>query len=62
MTTKERIESILEAETDVLENIPENLQGTERYEVSENACASMEEAIGSIDEAIESLQNIDGVG
>lgn len=30
--TKEQIESILEAETGVLENTPENLQGTDRYE------------------------------
>ncbi|MCM0708706.1 hypothetical protein NBH08_28040, partial [Faecalicatena sp. BF-R-105] len=37
---KERIESILEAETDVLENTPENLQGTDRYEIGENSCAS----------------------
>ena len=38
--TKEQIESILEAETGVLENTPENLQGTDRYEIGENSCAS----------------------
>lgn len=43
--TKEWIEFILEVETETLENVPESLQGTKRYEISENACSGMEDAM-----------------
>lgn len=46
-----QIEDILEEEQDCLDNIPENLQGTERYEKAENAVSMLEEVIDHIDEA-----------
>ena len=54
------IQMILEEETDYMENIPENLQGGERYGRAEEACESLEEAVDildyiSIDDSIESI-------
>lgn len=54
------IQIILEDETDYMENIPENLQGGERYERAEEACKSLEDAADtleyiSVDDPIEDI-------
>lgn len=38
-------------EQDALDNMPENLQNSERYETMESAIDALEDAISSIDEA-----------
>ena len=38
---KERLETVKEEEEEYLENIPENLQGSERYEKAEDGFFSM---------------------
>lgn len=43
------IQIILEEETDYMENIPENLQGGERYERAEDACESLEDAVDTLE-------------
>lgn len=43
------IQMILEDETDYMENIPENLQGGERYERAEEACESLEDAVDTLE-------------
>lgn len=40
------IEDIAADEQDYLDNIPENLQGSERYEAGENAVENLEDAKG----------------
>ena len=46
-------QSVLFDEEYALDNIPENLQGSERYEMSEEACYNLEMAIESLDEIID---------
>ena len=46
---KEEIEEIKDEEQEYLDNIPENLQLSERYEKAENAVSCLESAIDSID-------------
>lgn len=54
-TLKAEIEIILEAETDYLYNIPENLQGSEMYEKSEIAIVELESAETYLEDLINSL-------
>jgi len=40
------------------DNVPENLQGSEKYETSETACDYMQEAFDSLESAIGSIEEI----
>lgn len=51
------VSRVLDEEQDCLDNMPENLQSSERYERMEAAIDKLEEAIEQIDSAGE---NIDG--
>lgn len=52
----EQAQSIIEVAYDeeqcCLDNMPENLQSSERYETMENACECLSESINFIDDAI----------
>ena len=50
------VSQVLDAEEDALDNIPENLCGSERYEKIESAIDNLEDAIESIDNAKESIE------
>ena len=59
------VEEIRDEEQDYLENIPENLQGSERYETAESAVESLENAVDwfdkvDIDELISALEESKG--
>ena len=54
---QEEIESIRDEEDESRENMPENLQNSERYEQSETASANMDEAIEYISSACDSLES-----
>ena len=59
------VEEIRDEEQEYLENIPENLQGSERYETAESAVESLENAVGwfdnlDIDELISALEESKG--
>ena len=54
-TAKEMLEEILDDEQDYYDNIPENLQGSERSEASETAISLIEDAIGDLDSAIDNI-------
>lgn len=58
----DEVDAVKMEEEDVRDNTPENLQGTERYEICEAACAVMEEAVDLLNDVIEKLEEIDGVG
>lgn len=53
-TTLEEIQS---DEEEYRGNIPENLQGSERYERAEEACDSLESAVSSLSEVLEYLES-----
>ena len=53
---QDEIRVLLEEEEDYMNNIPENLQGSSRYEISEQAVENLQSAVDSIDEAISSLE------
>ena len=54
------VESIMNNEEEYRDNIPENLQGSERYERAEEACDYLQEAYDGIDDVINSLEEAKG--
>ena len=46
--------AVLDDEENCMDNLPENLQGSEKYEKMEEAVSSLEELIEHLEEAIES--------
>lgn len=63
------LSDVLDEESEAMDNIPENLQDSDRYLVCEESVDYLEDAINSIDsenpecaaEVIEILEQIDGV-
>lgn len=53
---KEQITNVISEEQDYYDNIPENLQMSEKAENSQTAISELENAECSIDDAISSLQ------
>lgn len=51
------LEGLLSEEQDCMDNTPESLQGCVRYESMQEACDALEDAIGSVGEAIDSLES-----
>lgn len=51
------LEEIQADENEYRDNIPENLQGSERYERAEEACDSLGSAASALSEALESLES-----
>lgn len=47
------VSAVLDEESDSLDNVPENLQGTERYENMEDAVDLLGDALEKLDEAKE---------
>jgi len=45
------VENVCDKEQDAMDNCPENLQSTERYEAMENAVDSLNDAVDKIEEA-----------
>lgn len=58
----EEVDAVKAEEEDVRDNTPENFQSTERYEICEAACDAMEEVVDLLNDVIEKLEEIDGVG
>ena len=51
------ISSVKDEEQDSIDNLPENLQSSERYAIMENAIDQLEEAIDNIEQASENINN-----
>lgn len=49
------IEKVKSEEEDYMDNMPENLQGSDRYSKAEEACECLESAIENIENAIEDI-------
>lgn len=54
---RDELEAVLYEEQDYLDNIPENLQGSERYEKSEEAVSAMEEVVSSLEEVADNIDS-----
>lgn len=50
------VESVSDKEQDCMENVPENLQGTERFENMENAVDRLNQALEELDNAKEHIE------
>jgi len=55
MDLQTEIEELRDTEQEVVDNTPENLQGSERYEIAEAAADNLDSAANSIDELIDYL-------
>ena len=54
----DELENIRSEEEMAMENIPENLQNSEKYALMEDAVDALEDAYGSVSDAIDSLDEI----
>lgn len=57
---KYKLDIIREDEQTYLDNIPENLQSSERYETAEEAVDALENAVDEFDEIIEYIETARG--
>jgi hypothetical protein len=53
---KDVLEEIMMEEEEYRDNIPENLQGSERYTNADEACEFLCEAVSRLEEAVESIE------
>lgn len=56
-SAKNIVEIVQSREEDYRDNMPENLQESDRYHTAEDACDAMGDAISNLDDAIERLAN-----
>ena len=56
--TLEDLEGVQGDEESALDNIPENLQGSQQYEETEEALERIDDAVSSVQDAIENRENI----
>lgn len=54
---REELETIKDEEDESRENMPENLQGSERYEQSETASGNIDEAMEYLSSACDSIES-----
>ena len=54
---RDLLEEVKCEEEDYRDNMPENLQNSERYEIAENACDNMDSAVCSIEEALDYIES-----
>lgn len=54
---KDMLEEIRDDEENYMDNIPENLQGSERYSIAEDAIDNMNLALDSLDEVISYIES-----
>lgn len=52
------LKDVLEEESDYRDNVPENLQGSEKYEESEAICDALDSAVMSLEEAVDYLEDM----
>lgn len=54
----EDLENCKDQEEEYRDNMPENLQGSERYEKAEDAVNMLEEALESLQQAMDNIQEV----
>ncbi len=53
---RDALDTLKEEEEEYRDNIPENMQGSERYEIAEAACDNLDSAVDSLDEVISYIE------
>ena len=53
---KSQLEDIVGDEEEYMDNMPESLQGSEKYVIAEQACDSLYDAVSGIEEAISAIE------
>ena len=53
---RDRLESVKDDEEDYKDNIPENLQGSERYERAEEVVYNLENALDELNSVLETIE------
>lgn len=51
------LEEVKGEEEEYRDNMPENLQNSERHEIAENACENMDSALSSLEEALDYIES-----
>lgn len=54
---KDKVDFVKRGEQKYVDNFPENLQGSEKYAIAEDACEALEGVLDSLEEAIEGLES-----
>ena len=57
---KSTLEGIQGEEEEYRDNIPENLQGSARYEAADEACDALSEAVDGLEDIVTSLEELAG--
>ncbi|MCI6468167.1 MAG: hypothetical protein MSA90_22220 [Faecalicatena sp.] len=52
---KEQLETLQEEEEEYRDNMPENLQGSERYEKADEACDNLYTAVSNLEDAVDCI-------
>lgn len=52
---KEQLEILQEEEEEYRDNMPENLQGSERYEKADEACDNLYDAVSNLEDAVDCI-------
>lgn len=55
---KDALEELQAEEEEYRDNIPENLQGSDRYFTADECCVNMEEAASQLDDAIALIETV----
>ena len=55
------LQELQEQEEEYRDNMPENLQGSEKYERADEACSNLSDAYDSLQDAIDNLETDEGV-
>jgi len=59
---QEEVSTVRDDEEEAMENMPENMQSSDRYDDMERAVGTLEEAGDLFDELMDKLKEVDGVG
>ncbi len=57
---KDELELLKDEEEECRDNMPDNLQGSERYQTSDEACDALYEAVSQLEEAVENIETAVG--
>lgn len=53
---RSKLDDVISQETEAIENVPENLQDSDRFVAMQENCDNMETAAGYIDDALDNLE------
>jgi molecular chaperone GrpE (heat shock protein) len=54
---REELEVLMEEEEEYRDNMPENLQGSEKYEIADTACDNLSSALDALEEAVSYIES-----